>query len=625
MAEGDFVDPRTKQFLEEELRKEYEDMADFGQNEAWVGYQEEPVKAMNWRGSRNVDAVARRAGFIEQILAGKSIAEACDEVGVSRSAYNSWRTRYPGFKDKVDEAKLRSSMESEGHVWNGTPAHFHARYFGRQLTWFQLMCIREFETMPRGHILLVLWPPDHGKTSTFEDHATRKLALDPQWRFLVASESRPVAQKMLGAIMNRMDPMGPTPELVTDFGPFMPQSGRSTQPWSDIRFRVWNARFSDQRDYSMQALGVTSKGMLSARSDHAHGDDIQSVETLGQTDKIEERVRQDFWSRAGAHGIKSLFGSRVGDDDVWERLLLDDELMASKFVKVIKLRAITTDMVTGKQEALWPERYNLDQLEMIRVTQGPESFDRNYMMAPGFSSKGHRTFTREMVDACKDPNLSLAHHPPAGAICYIGLDPAIEGRNCVLGVEVTVDNKLIVRRIQETLECFNNSQVIGQVEQVLWFMEGNGGHVTDVVIESKAFQKGLLHDESLKDLRARNHFSVQGHDTGWNKYDDDIGVPSLAESFIRGEIVLPWAEDDMTRGIIAELCSQLYKWKQGLRGNRHRQDMVMALWFAWILWRSRWKAPVKARKKSNQFRRSGLPWSPTESGLLVPQGGGMRA
>ena len=576
---------------------------------------EPPVREGRHKGWR--EAEARRRSMIAALRAGMSVGDACSEVGVVYQTYASWRQRYPLFASKADEAKLLSERGKDTS-WDGTRASLHAHYFGRQLTWFQLLCIRELESMPLGNILLVLWPPDHGKTSTYEDFACSTLALDPAWRGLVVAESRPVAQKILGAVMDRMDPMGPTPAFVERFGPFMPQNNKSRQPWSDVRFNVYKARHTDQRDYSMAALGAGSKQILSARTNHAHGDDIQSLNTINQTDRLESWIRQDFFSRAGEHGRNSLFGSRIADDDVWERLLDDTEL-DDTVMKVIKLRAIYNDPDTGQPRPLWPERYNLDQLERMRK-KNKEGFDRNYMQSPGLTSKGKRTFTKDKVEPCLDSSRSLLHRPPANSIVYIGLDPAIGGKNAVIACEATPDYQLIVRRIQEAEDLFSNNQVIGEVEQSVEYVQLDGAWVTDVIIEDKAFQKGLFGEEALLDLQNKHGFMVHGHQTGLNKYDTDLGVPSMVTSFIKKEIVLPWADDDYTRSWIGELQRQLYAWKPGVKGNRLRQDLVMALWFCWLTWRQRWKRPATASNGQRGFKTQGLPWTPTKTGILVPAG-----
>ena len=93
----------------------------------------------------------------------------------------------------------------------------------------------------------------------------------------------------------------------------------------------------------------------------------------------------------------------------------------------------------------------------------------------------------------------------------------------------------------------------------------------------------------------------------------------MASSFIKGEIILPYADDDKTRFEIDELCRQLYAWKPGARGNKLRQDRVMALWFVWMLWRSRRKSLEGLGSTSGSgFQRQTMGWNISASGLMIP-------
>src|SRR5690606_27547728 len=162
-----------------------------------------------------------------------------------------------------------------------------------------------------------------------------------------------------------------------------------------------------------------------------HCDDLQSVNTLAKTPKITEWFRQDLLSRPGETGITSVFGTRVGDGDVYEGLL-EDEQLDSSIMKVMRLPAIITDNATGEVRPLWPQKWSLEQLDRQRRKVGVDAWDRNYMQAPGLSTKGRGTFNREMVEKCRDPALSLLDIPAAGSVIYAGLDPAIDSRNAVL-------------------------------------------------------------------------------------------------------------------------------------------------------------------------------------------------
>lgn len=570
----------------------------------------------SWR-----EATDKRNKMLELLRTNLTVKEACAELGVAYSTYASWRARIKGFAERADAAKLQAERRSDA-PWDGSQASFHARYFGEPPTWFQLRCIDEMNTMPRGSVLMVLWPPEFGKTSTFENHASYKLAMDPNYRFLVAGLSREIAQRILGKIMDRMNPMGSAPEYVNRFGPFVPQGSAThmRQLWSDTRFRVYKARHSDQRDYSMRALSVNSKQTVSSRTDHFHLDDIQDTNTLNLTQKTVRWIRQDVFSRAGQSGITTLFGTRVDDGDALEALL-DDPDLDDSVMKTIILPAVYADPLDNNTiKSIWPEKWPLEALERQRKLVGQDAFDRNYLQKPGANTKGRGAFAKDTVEPCLDPTISLMHRGAAGSIVYIGVDPAIGGRNCILATEATVDNKLIVRRIQEDIDLKSNLQIANALANTIVYVEADGALVTDVVIEAMAFQKGLMHDESILELRNLHGFALRDHLTGWNKYDAEIGVPSMAKDFAERKIILPWADDETTRFLIGQLKSQLYAWKPGVRGNRLRQDMVMALWFCWIMWRERMKKPVEGKRSHQGFRRDGLPYAPTSSGLLLPTG-----
>ena len=115
-------------------------------------------------------------------------------------------------------------------------------------------------------------------------------------------------------------------------------------------------------------------------------------------------------------------------------------------------------------------------------------------------------------------------------------------------------------------------------------------------------------------MTERYGFRVREHLTGVNKYDETIGVPSMALSFMRGEIDIPYADDPSTRHQADELIRQLKAWRPLKRGTKLRQDQVMALWFIWILWRQRKQS---YSVDSSQFSFKGLPWKTSVSNSRV--------
>lgn len=583
---------------------------------------------------RYKEALERRLSIYSLMAKGMSAQAACEEVGIAYTTYKGYRKRHRVWAAKLDVARHAHASNNETHLeWSGLSA-FCAKYFGLAPTWFQLMFLEELQKTPKGNILMVLWPPEHGKTTTFENWASYMLGpKDPTFRFLVASENQGIARKINGRVMNRMDPLGPFPNYVHEFGPFVPQTGggQSTlrQPWTDTKFRVWRAKSSDERNYSMEAVGAGGS-IVSARCDQLHVDDPQSTRTLGQTEKISTWFRQDALSRPAESGITSVVGTRVGEEDFFADLLDDGNL--DDIMKVIRFPAIITDHDTGEQKPLWErdERgygHTLESLDRMRRKVGDDIWDRNWMQNPGMSRSGKGTFTKIHVEACQDPERSLEHHvgdngERADSVVYIGLDPALGSKNCVIACEVVPDeeigSKLLVRRIREDIGFERNEQIMQSLDSVIRWCNMTG-RVTDVVIEDKNFQLGLKNDERMTEMSRRHGFQLRGHTTGWNKYDPDIGVASMATAFIKGEIILPWADDSLTQHEIGELKRQLYAWKPGVKGNKLRQDRVMALWFVWMLWQSRRKslAGVGSSTESG-FRRQTVGWRVNERGLIVP-------
>jgi hypothetical protein len=80
-----------------------------------------------------------------------------------------------------------------------------------------------------------------------------------------------------------------------------------------------------------------------------------------------------------------------------------------------------------------------------------------------------------------------------------------------------------------------------ELNAVVHRMNSHGARVTDVVIEAMNFQKGLSRDERLIEMQKHYGFATREHLTGWNKYDENIGVASMVTSFVKQEIELPWA------------------------------------------------------------------------------------
>lgn len=573
--------------------------------------------------ARRKAAEARREAFLEQIKIDPAIDVACAALGVGRTTYQKWRQDWPEWAARIDVAKGTHPSKT-ARKWTGGFAEFRLRFFGMRTTWFQQLAVRAYEETPLGNITLILWPPEHGKTTLFEDFASYKLAVDPTFRFCVGSEKLGMSRKVLGRVKKRMEPDSPFKEYLKKWGPFFPQSGEpgaTRQPWGADYFNVWKKGSHDERDYNMVALGMTS-AIAGTRTDHLHVDDPQSLKSyqanpIDSSTKLLEIFRQDWLTRPGEHGRTTINGTRVGGSDFYEMVM---EVFPPEILRVIKFPAITYYEERDAYAPLWEydetdrSGYTPEMLDRLKIKVGADAWARNYMQNP--LDAGDATFSDDVIAQAMNPLRSIKDGPDAHAPVIIMVDPGF-GTNVVTAAQIGMKMRLL--KIQEDLRFTRTEQIIGRIEdQILW-IEGfrNGAHVTDVVIEEMAFQKGMLTDRQLLSLQQRWGFAIRGHLTNANKYDENIGVASMARDMRMGNIEIPYADDEITQPMMDQIVRQLKAWRPRKRGTELRQDQVMALWFGWILWRER-RGTEETTDSSFSFK--GMPWSPTRSGLLTPMG-----
>jgi len=571
---------------------------------------------------RREASLRKRKAFVELMRTGSSIKEACTEVGISRSNYEFWRTSDKRFVGAVDRARLEW-LTSIGMTLPDRPVSagfdFAAErlyWFGHESPWFQLEIISAIEHLPPGHILLVLLPPGHGKTTLYEDFVTLRLGHNPSLRNHVGSESQSLSKKILHRVRSRLDPIpGWTKmeEFVMAYGPFAPpkdETRRQGQAWTGTHFDIWRKREFDERDFSMAALGFGSQ-IIGSRSDHLHVDDVQSMKTLAQTESYVDQFTQDWLSRPLDQGITDIMGNRIDEGDFYEGVM---DSIPSDILHVIRYPALY-DYGTPQSpdvRPLWEERFSAEGIEQMRAKVGDVRFARNWQQRP--RAVRMKTFDEDTVTKTFLPLRSLGT-VQEGKAHVVGLDPGF-GTSAIAACQLD-DNGMTVTQLREDRGFYNNEQVLNAVRDVMADIVRRGGIVTDLVIESNAYQKGLMRDPQT--LRLQDHYgcAIRPHQTSGDRNDENIGIPSMVHTMNRGELHIPYADDDHTRFWVDELKAQLLAWKPKVPGSRLRMDLLMALYFCWVLWRNR----------GGVFTPSPMDWttankSPYNSGrgLVLPRG-----
>lgn len=576
------------------------------------------------------EAEKRRKDVVDSVTRGLTLQEAADNVGIGLSTIRQWVKRYPEYAR--DLALARQSMRGATKTYDGTFISFRLAYLGMKTTPFQAKIVEKIEQAKPGEVTMVLIPPEHGKTTLLEDWCTYKLVTDPSFRITVASETVNHGVKMIERVRHRLEPDGPTPNISRDFGPIAPEGQDRSQIWGSKQFDVAQKRQSDERDYSMHAVGITGR-VQGTRCDLLLLDDIQDVKSLDLSQKYFEIITQSFLSRPSMFGRTVIIGTRVGEFDVY-RLLMDaqiddhlvkiaayDEASSPEWTRPLT-KPVQDDPTTWAPEGtkfLWPDKYDdipgdglhRYRYAFLRYRIGEQAWARNYMQHP--EAAASMTFDQETTEQMKDSNRSVitpvAQTPtlvdgtgrtewgPTPVV--ITLDPAIGSVNAVLSAAM-YSNRLEVLHVRRDVGLTKYSQIFDVLEEECHRYSTDRSFVATIVIEDKAFQRGILRDDRLVEMEKRFGFRVVPNTTGREKVDPDIGVPSIPLAMWRGEVTIPWA-DEPSRKAMEPLLEDLHRWRPGIPGTKLPQDHTMTLWFAVRQWRAVRDTPVHRRPDLSTF------------------------
>lgn len=564
----------------------------------------------------------------------RDLDAALEQVGRNRPWLYKNTARWADFKAAYQSMKRWTPAPGENDVnehsiaWDHTFAGFRIEFLGRHSPWFHVELCDRIDAVEGGDIMLVIWPPEHGKTSLFEDRCTQDLCVDPTIRITVGKAKIDFAKLFLNTVRNRLQPdVLEYWKLRERFGPFAPMQGKNAhgqaQTWSAEAFNLFKRRLGDERDFNMQALGMGSD-VAGTRTDRLLVDDPQSRKTLNLSDQILETLRDDWFSRPGVTGSTAILMNVVGDGDIAE-LLIDDEVCDH----VTVLKAYDPERYEalgprpnkdGELEVspwLWPERYSEADYERLRRNAGPEGWARKYQQ--DWRPAVGRTFNQEMIDACKNPLRKIEHPPPRHpadkeAEIAVALDPAFK-RTAVGSAAFEPTVMRVLDTIAETKPRTTAQMIDMVVDQVRHWHRPGISKVKWVIVETKGMQKGIITDDALLELQAEIGFEIQSQETGWDKHDQDFGIAQMARSMTRAELDFPDG-DKASQERFDTLYREMKDWRPDVHGNKLKMDEVMVLWFMWTRWHKQRRQSIKKGSNAGQF---GFGGSPTMPGFVVPR------
>ena len=580
----------------------------------------------------------RQDAYLTAIEGGWTQAEARDLAGVTDVAVRQWRHRDPEFRARsttaiqVRQRRNRSANPDDFDPVTVSPPEvddfvaMRRYYFGYETYAHHLEIISVIEKTQPGQLGMILTPVGSAKTKLLTDYICIEFAKSQLATFLYMSEAGPpdgVCGKVLYEVKQRLtDPnyVDPKAQYPTRIGEFIARFGGdgfrvpeedTDKRWSNRMITLHGA--PGTKDPSLEAVGISSR-FFGARAGRILLDDVQSAESLDQTDKIMNRISQTLFTRMEiGEGSPLIFvGTPAGLDDVVSRLIEE-----GRVDHLIEIPALDEN-----DQSYCPEMYTTEQLVGSKYPNeiggrrkkvGESTWWCSYMLDP--KQSGAVTFSEEVRDKAKD--LGREFEPlvkPKGIEWGLSMsvDPSLANFNAI-SVCAYTRTLFVPIYCQIDKGLARNEAILEQLGLVARRFQP-----TDLIVEVTGTQRGIARDERLRILSRDCGFNIVEYETGSNKRDAHFGIAAMAGSMLRGEFAIPWrykdpnalaSDPEPDNSNMRQLDREMERWRPGADPKRVIMDLLMSIWFQWAWWRDMVGA---LEHDPEQFRDEALPWEPDD-------------
>jgi hypothetical protein len=582
---------------------------------------------------RNLTPEEARKELINLVRQGRTIADALNVIGRSRSWYDTQRREAEGFAAYIDNARLRTSdLADEARSGLSDFAEFSEKYLGAKVWDHMLNVVDMLEgkeprwlhsamTYEKGSAglsrLLVNVPPNHAKTMTITiNYVTYRVVKNPNINVIVISKTQEQAKKFLYAIKQRLT----HPRYADLQAAFGPTDGykATADMWSANKIYLGaDVRESDAKDPTIEAIGMGGQ-VYGARADLIVLDDVVTLSNAGEWAKQQEWIRQEVASRLPPGGGQLLVvGTRVSATDLYKELRnpqhYTDGIVPWSYLSmpaVLEYADNPEDWKTLWAKSEQPlteddtpdengyfDRWTGPRLTAVRNEAGPSKWSLVYQnLDIAENAIFDPMCVRGAVNGMRKSGALIAGaagHPESPQNFYriIGIDPAMSGDTAA--VAYAVDRRTHKRYVMD-VHVMSSPTPAAIRSLIREWTDAYKPHT--VIVESNAFQLFLTQDEEIRNFLSTRGINYRPHYTGNNKQDPEFGVASLAPLF--GTVIkrdgnnnnLKHADDNMIElpdasrnEHIKKLIEQLVVWQPGVQGKKLKMDAVMALWFCEIV------------------------------------------
>ena len=440
--------------------------------------------------------------------------------------------------------------------------------------------------------IVIAAPRSSAKSTCFSiNFPLNEIVRDCNIRILIVSNTLEQAQLFLREIKGRIERDQRYREYAGDLVPRYPEK------WTE-REIIINRTNLDLKDATISIVGMGGS-ILTRRADIIICDDILNQEN---TRTPEQRTKVKSWFYEVLLPVLEPGGRLIFVGTVWHKNDLLSELLEDpSFDFRKKYKSIISDserkdlwdkwaelMNVDKKEAekfleqnkeemyrgvkvLWEERLPYHLLYLLRKENyvAFQKMYQNEVVTNEFSK-----FREEWIERAKEmgKNYRLVKRlPPDLEISVItqGVDLAVSQKEdaddtVILTLGKLHDGRLIVLNIERGK--FTPAETRALIKE-----QYQAFKPIQIRVENVAYQEAMRRDLADANL------PVRGHRTGKDKYDEILGIESIAVLMENERLILPYDKSDpRTISLIDELCDEMRRYPMG-----HTGDSLMALWFAW--------------------------------------------
>lgn len=577
------------------------------------------------------DSRVRKETFIKYVKQGKSIKEACNDMGLTEAQYKYLRQSDEIFREEMDRLRLmtQNSSIAEDNRANIAPfedwceEYLDTQLFNHHLQWVDLLEGREPRNLHENQtyipgepeFLLINTPPEHAKSTTITmNYVTYRICQDPNIRVIIVSQTQEMAKRFLRGIKDRLASENRNyQKLQIDFGPEGGFDDGAAAWTADSIYVSSSTRDSGEKDPTVQALGIGGH-IYGSRADLIILDDCVTGKNAHEYEKQMDWLQREVYNRLSYPGGRILLvGTRLAPVDLYGEIVKDDyygeESSPWTYLTqpaVLEFADDTKDWKTlwpktnrppvsiaGRQlveqyeDGLWP-MWTGEALRKRRASMSPRNWALVYMQESVvedaiFPVKA----VTGSVDGMRAAGLMQRGAPGHrnngmdGLYVVGGFDPAMTGHSAA--VVMAVDRFTGERWILDLWSKGNlkPDDIFDKIKELTVKYS-----INEWRIEKNAMNLMVTQNREIRNFLGARGCLLREHFTGNNKWDADFGVASMSvlfDGWESGKQLIHLPSRASGEGV-KMLIEQLTTWEPLPPGvkTKKKTDLVMALWFAEI-------------------------------------------